>query len=206
MAANEDYKVVKRTVVAMLKSIGFKLRGRKLTRTYPEVCQLIEFQKSTSSDRHNARFTINVGICSFHVVAFYMEEAVDGRNFVPTLSDCQWNGRVGGFLPEPCDTWWTVGSESDPDVIGHEVVEALTQYVVPVLSQLTTDSSLVDEWKDNRFRGVPTIRGLMHLSVLLARFKDARLADVERELKLLSAGRPTSLMVRYHLARLEAIK
>src|SRR5438093_6746629 len=91
-----------------LRALGFKGSGQVYEPPDEQYWSLLGFQRSVASDRHEARFTINLSVAEKAGWA----EARREHSYYPVKPNpnihCgfEWYERIGSLLPEHKDHWW----------------------------------------------------------------------------------------------------
>src|SRR5713101_6912488 len=113
---NEIYNCVVDSSVQKIRSLGFVRRGTTFRKVSHGNVAIIEFQRSTKSDRHELLFTINIGI----VCGKLIEEEQPPLTRAGSV-DAHLRLRIGMLLPERSDKWWQITEETDRDRLLAEV-------------------------------------------------------------------------------------
>lgn len=120
-----------------LREIGFQ--GSGSTFVWPSKNDIAQLgvQKSAFSDRNSLKFTINVTVANR---AAWDRSRIErpSRPKVPAPNtayggDLIWQRRIGKLLPAGEDHWWWLSAESDWTGVANEVVDAVSQHVLPEL-------------------------------------------------------------------------
>lgn len=137
--AQELFKVMLRDHVApALREAGLKGSGTAYFVPSETHWALVGFQKSTSSDSSQVKFTVNLKVVRkdlWHEQRTRFTSGMPERPS-PTLSYMfEWDKRIGFVLPEGQDHWWSLRVGDAPDGVAREVLEAVRAYGLPVLRQ-----------------------------------------------------------------------
>ncbi len=97
----------------------------------------IDFQKSVSSDKEKVSFTINIGIT---VDAYNKYEEINEtapKKLIYPIGD-----RIGYFLPEKGDKWWTITLEND-QAVTVEIIEIIDSTIIPYFEKYSQEDELI---------------------------------------------------------------
>lgn len=158
-----QFKTVVLTVANLLKSQGFKKRGRALYRVTNENVELIEFQRSLANTAQNLCFTVNVGIISVRLARHFEKELSKAGSV-----DAHLRRRIGDFLPQPHDKWWELNTVASPKGVIEELSSLLVEKVVPYLTGHSSDVALVSLWEGGQSPGLTEGLRVRFLSALKA--------------------------------------
>jgi hypothetical protein len=126
-----------RLIWPRLKAVDFKRSKGNFHRPVGRNWEVVNFQKSAYSDRDEISFTVNLGVG--------IDRLRDGRQTWdegkrPAITRCQVQERLGMLLSdEQQDVWWTVGSDTDTEVLADAVLEALWRYGLPWLERRSSE-------------------------------------------------------------------
>lgn len=149
MALDVWKKFVSAPVAELLKKRGFRKKGANFYASHPGVTLKVGLQSSTISTRDSLKITCNLKI-------FFAEPLADPRG--STVSNADWEMRIGGFLGEPCDFWWPCSSDEAAQRAGREMAALLEERALPVMEQLASSSALAALWASGLSPGL-TARG-----------------------------------------------
>jgi hypothetical protein len=146
MATAQDLftSAIKESFAPALRNSGLQGSGQTFALLSVTHFALLGFQKSTSSDSTQLRFTLNLKVVSKLTWNHRRQERPDfpvkpaANVWYGTF---EWNKRIGHLLPGGEDKWWRVSVEHDNSPTIHEVSEVLINVAVPALrDQLRRDS------------------------------------------------------------------
>jgi hypothetical protein len=194
MDAQAAFEGLVSSAARSLAQEGFSQRGQTLHRRKGANWQVVNFQKSVASSAQRVVFTINVGIVSARLTAFFSRKNVNKK---PTSDDCHWRKRIGYLLPTQQDVWWTLDDRTKLDALITEMLTVIMHYALPVLDQYASDEQLRDLWLNEESQQ------FAYLAVLLKAIgPPERLASVLEEWRLAVADRPSAVLVERDIARL----
>ena len=127
---------MKERIAPRLREHGLKGSGQNYYLPSKSHWALIGFQKSMFSDSHELNFTVNLYVVNKNE----WENARKERSYflakpTPTTKwGIGWERRIGFLLPERCDHWWSMESDSDLDIISDQVVELMVKYALPAIN------------------------------------------------------------------------
>jgi hypothetical protein len=137
VTAQESFATLMRQHVApAMRDLGLKGSGGVFTLPDAEHWASIGFQRSTYSDRHEIRFTVNLTAGSKAV----WQEARAARTYLPErpapntfYGSFIWQSRIGQLLPGGQDKWWSVGPQTALEALALDVAAAIRDYGIPAL-------------------------------------------------------------------------
>jgi hypothetical protein len=129
MSAAEWEKVILDAVRSVVRPLGFKKKGRRFIRVIDNMEQMVELQRSRSSNQEALSFTLNLGVR-------YKPLKLGFTDFIGLdSSTCHWVQRIGNLLPISEDFWWQVANESEAAKVAQEVADAVAGFVIAYSSQ-----------------------------------------------------------------------
>ena len=116
-----------------LKDNGYKKLVRCFSKESDDFIFVIDFQSSQYNDPSSAKFTINVNV----VFPYFHEKWTNtllpkNRSKAAALI----SRRIGHLMPEGCDYWWEVHSDSNAQNLGSEVQKVLSTYALPFFQEI----------------------------------------------------------------------
>lgn len=186
-------------VATPLKDREFSRKGSSFYLRRHANWGVLNIQKSSRSTARATLFTVNVGVALERLLRFF------GRPVTkPLLDDCHWVMRLGALVDGHSDKWWTIDVNTDSEALGREIEGMLLDRAIPETERYLEDSALRDLWLSGRSPGLTEIQRLMNLVVLLAEIgPQERIEPAVRQLRDLSAGKPTQGKVSWLLTKLE---
>ncbi|MFL5799797.1 MAG: DUF4304 domain-containing protein [Actinomycetota bacterium] len=144
VTAQENFRRMMTAEVApALRRLGFKGSGQSFTMPSEDFWILLGFQKSTSSNSAEVRFTLNVSVGSKSA----WKEARKDRSYLPERPSANvywgtfiWQERIGRLLHSGQGQWWRVSADSSTDEIADQVLAAVRDYVLPAIERHVADS------------------------------------------------------------------
>jgi Domain of unknown function (DUF4304) len=175
-----------------LKAIGFRKASQRFTRDAGDCLLLIDVQRSVSSTKDVVRFTINLGIQSKSILAFFGARAAA----FPSLDDCHWRVRIHQLAPSEVPEWATIDHQTDLDSLGRGLRMWIQMYAIPALEQYGYDAALTELWMSGDGPGLTRFQRLMNVAVLLKNAgTTSELESVLSDLDKLAAGKPFAARV-----------
>jgi len=192
----EEYKHLLIAIGDLLKSEGLTKKADTFYLLSEGNKGLINFQKSRDSSKTIIKFTINLGIQS----TFLAQKLKGEVSNKPAIEDCHWKKRIGFFLPQNQDYWWTIGDSnvSTEDLI-NEISTILKEIVLPYLNNHISDESLIQEWMSGISEGITELQRYVYLTTLLKLNNDERFTTVAKDLLSFSKGKPYEYAAKEHL-------
>lgn len=191
------FKSLIKEISPSLKQIGFIRSSNSFYLKYDKNYGIINFQKSRNSTESLISFTVNFGVYSAILGHF-----LDGYGGLtkPKVEQCQWEARVGSFMPNQPDYWWNIKDSDNLDKIITNIMEAIQNYVLPELSKRLSDEGLIKCWLEEKYAGTTEVGRFKYLTTLLkAKGKNDVLKDVIENFMLQSKGKPDGLIAKEHL-------
>lgn len=192
-------QMLKECLAPMLKGYGFSKSGNTFVLNKEMNWGMINFQKSTQSTKDRVKFTITLGIASERLLRFFQI-----RNKRPQIINSHWNQRLGFYLPEHRDTWWTIESDISTEKLCEELKKHICDLAIPEINEYISDESLKTLWLSGHSPGLTAIQRLMNLSVLLKDLGTQEdLQAVLDELRTASEHKPVASLVSIHIHKLQ---
>lgn len=199
-SAEEKFKLLLTEVNKFLSRNHFSKKGNSFFKSAEGNWGIINFQKSQSSGSSSQEFTINLGVFSMTLWAFYNQEVLLKK---PNIEDCHWRKRIGFVLPDEIDRWWKIEDKTPFADLSNEIEVCVIRYGIPEIDKHISDDGLKKLWLSGRSDGLTDLQRLMNLSVLLkASSSESDLVKVLEELVRTSNGKPFSSTVKYHIESL----
>jgi Domain of unknown function (DUF4304) len=150
-------------IAPKLKAHSFKRRRLAFARPFTHGFDVLVFQKSSWNNKHDARFTIGLGI--------YWSKAQEklGRVISGTpFSDmaCTVFRRIGHLIPPPKDRWWTVTDEQSVTNLEPEIWQAVEDFALPWFDRgHDIDAAIADAEEYKLTQYILALKALKHESV-----------------------------------------
>jgi hypothetical protein len=81
--------------------------------------------------------------------------------------DAQWYARIGFFMPEAQDFWWTCSSDESAERAGSEIAALLESCALPEMERLASPTAMAALWKSGRSPGLTDRRRTEYLAELV---------------------------------------
>lgn len=195
--SQEMYKSILSYIEDFLKRQTFVKKGDTFYHFSSDNWGLINIQKEQLSQSREIRFTINLGICSNSIRAFFDNNI----NIKPKIEECHWRQRIGILLYNK-DHWWFINDNSRIDQIVSEVKSALNEYAIPEIKQYISDESLEKYWLSGKALGITDFDRYIYLTILMKYKKRDNLKEVIDLFIKFSRGRGTENSARIHVQEL----
>jgi hypothetical protein len=204
MQPADAFKEILKQNALALRAYGFSRSGLTFYLREAGNWGVINFQKSKDSSARGIVFTVNLGIASTRLLAFFSHIRPGMK---PSIWDCHWRQRLGYLLPNHSDVWWTINSTTLVDDLGQEIQGYVVNFGVPELKEYISDETLRDLWLSGSAPGLTDFQRLMNVSVLLKALGSLDGLDpVLKELQRVSAGKPSAVTAEIHIQRLKSSK
>jgi len=141
---------------------GFRRTGQNFVIESDQCRGIINFQKTLYRTAGQTEFTVNVAVASKRLLRLYGQR----QDKPPRHYDCHWEVRIGHFMPDHRDKWWTLSDEASYRTAISDLDEMLATKVLPLLKRHLSERELLAlwDWSVGGFE-YPMLK---HKSVLLA--------------------------------------
>ncbi len=141
-------EVIKLSLVPLLRSKGFKKKGRNFYREFENRIELINVQASKWNEGGEGQFTVNLGV-------YFPEVAniIDAIPFkgVPKEYDCTVQKRIGHLMPSGCDHWWKIEPSINIEELATDLKTTIEKYGIPWVARMADLNEIKEEVRnDNR--------------------------------------------------------
>jgi Domain of unknown function (DUF4304) len=113
-----------KAALAALTHEGFKRRAPHLFRRSHDVLHCIHFQSSKWGTASEGQFTVNLVVTWVSVFEAWTGKPLPAN---PATASYPIQQRIGHCLPNKLDKWWSVGGDTDPEVLAQEVGMVIAQ-------------------------------------------------------------------------------
>jgi hypothetical protein len=160
ISTSKEYKkLITDLVTACLKPQGFKHKGSTYERTNSELTQYISLQSSGTSTNRLLKLTVNIEMASSVLASF-------GDDRIPIRKHRHTHQRIGYYMNTQQDKWWVIDSEHSAANAANEIIDALTNKVLPELNLLVSTEDLVNRLKLGNGLGLTEIQHKHYLKLL----------------------------------------
>ncbi|MBW4890863.1 DUF4304 domain-containing protein [Mucilaginibacter sp. HMF5004] len=134
-------KIIINNLNDYLKPLGYKHKGNWYTATTNnDLTYYINLQSSTASTNQLLKITLNIEIASAKLAAFD-----DDR--MPIDQRRHFTKRIGFYLDNPEDRWWTVSDENTANTCADEIIRLFEKKALPQIKEIRSTNDLVDLMK-----------------------------------------------------------
>jgi hypothetical protein len=167
---NEEFKTVLKEIIApKLKEIGFKKSNLNFNRSFDDVIQLINIQKSQYNHSERLIFTVNIGFYNSRI--FEISRNRTEPKFV-TIDNCFLWGR-SGLLIYGHDYWYELNFNSDFKDLVVKIEDDFRDHIFPLYERFQKLNSLIDFLRINaKGRPFSLMASLEDVSILEMEFGD----------------------------------
>jgi hypothetical protein len=102
---------------------------------------------------------LNVGIVSLKLCEL---TEIDNPNYL----DSHWTKRIGFYLDNPTDKWWTIDDSTSTDNTGQEITDLLANRVLPNIFSFKTTADLKGFWLNGNHQGLTDKQQEYYLKLL----------------------------------------
>ncbi len=128
-------EIIKRSLHPLLKSAGYRKKGRTFYHESDEVIRVVNVQSSQGNTAQSSKFTINLGLYFPAVRPMSLQGPLTG---LPKEYQCTLRQRIGMLMSRQDDWWWTVRPSSDLDMVANAIRNAWTGYGQPWIDRCST--------------------------------------------------------------------
>lgn len=193
----EIFKEIITSLNPLLKQTGFTKKGNTYYLEVNKNYGIINFQKSRESTKELIKFTINFGVYS-NVLGQLEYDYNDSAK--PEVEQCHWQARIGAFMPDNIDYWWSVNSSDDLKKVTNNVMDIVQNTIIPEINKRLTDDGLINCWMNETFAGTTEIGRFKYLTTLLKAKSDFKNLDqVVDTFMQNSLGKPNAIIAIEHL-------
>lgn len=146
-------------IFIVLREIDFKKSGLNFKLKRNDLLYFIQIQYSQSSNAKFCKFTINIGIASLRLCEI---EKIDKPNYL----DSHWTKRIGFFLDQPDDKWWTIDDFKTVEKATNEISTLLKNKVFPEVFAFSNTGDLESFWLDGKSQGLTEKQREFYLNLL----------------------------------------
>lgn len=197
------YKLLINECASVLRGEGFRRSDRRFYLKEGRNWGLLHFQKSGKSTKKRVLFTLNIGICSGRLLAFFSPYFA---RRVPLIEECHWRDRIGHFLAVKDDTWWTLTDQDSLGCTSIEVRRCILEAAVPAIKRRLSDCQLYAEWMNGKYKGATETDRLLYLCVLQKqRGEENALSTTREKLEEFVSNRPSRFVVKRYLRKLDSL-
>jgi hypothetical protein len=194
-----EFQLVLDRLAQLLLSQDYRQRGKRFYRATDDGWLIIDVQRSSTNDRNNRRFTINLGAASKRLD--YAQSRTSQRG-LRSMEDCHWRTRIGYVMPLNEDHWWELTRDTAVEGISNDVVRVMEKWGLPALDSVTTDEQLRDIWLRKGSPGLTDVQRLFNLLVLVAELGPPdKLDEVAASLASATRGKPSEHDANAAIAR-----
>jgi Domain of unknown function (DUF4304) len=195
------FKTLIKELSPLLAEIGFIKKGNNFYMVSDKNYGVVNFQKSRNSTKDVLVFTINFGVYS-SVLGHLLYGYNDLIN--PDVEQCQWEARLGSFMPDSPDYWWNVNVSDNFNSVVSEVMEAIKSIIMPELNKRLSNEGLINSWLNDSYAGTTEIGRFKYLTTLLKVKEDfSTLNEVIERFMEQSKGKPNAIKAAEHLKEIE---
>jgi len=157
---SKDYKkVITDKLTSELKERHFKKRGNVFSFSNGDLTYFIGVQSSQSSTVDVLKLTVNTEIASAII------SKLDDIS-LPIEHQRHYNRRIGSYLDDKQDKWWTVQSINSAEKAASEISGIIREKVFPNFDTLKSTSDLATLWRDGGWLGITEGQRKHYLSLL----------------------------------------
>ncbi|TCC86451.1 DUF4304 domain-containing protein [Pedobacter frigiditerrae] len=157
---SKDYKkVITDKLTTELKERHFKKKGNVFSFSNGDLTYFIGVQSSQNSTADVLKLTVNTEIASAII------SQLDDIS-LPIEHQCHYNRRIGFYLDDKQDKWWTLQSINSAEKAANEIIEIIIEKVIPNFDTLKSTSDLATLWRDGGWIGITEGQRKNYLSLL----------------------------------------
>jgi hypothetical protein len=157
---SKDYKkVIIDKLTSDLKERHFKKKGNVFSLSNGDLTYFIGLQSSQSSTADFLKLTVNTEIASAII------SKLDDIG-LPIEHQRHYNRRIGAYLDDKQDKWWTVQSIDSAEKAASEISSIVREKVLPNFDTLKSTSDLAALWRNGGWIGITEGQRKHFLSLL----------------------------------------
>ena len=160
MNSKEFKKIITGRLAHELKKRDFKKKGNVFFFTNGDLTYFIGVQSSQNSTADVLKLTLNTEIASGLI------SKLDNNTSLPVEHQRHYNRRIGNYLEDNQDKWWTIDSLESAQYAANEITEIIAEKVMPNFNNLKSTNDLVALWKNGGWMGITDGRRRYYLSLL----------------------------------------
>jgi hypothetical protein len=157
---SKDYKkIISDRLNDALKQRQFKKRGQVFTYSNGDLTYYIGIQSSQSSTSDILKVTVNTEIASALI------SRLDDTSLA-IEHQRHYTRRIGSYLDDQQDKWWTVDSLHSAGIAANEIVSIINNKVIPTFETLGATTDLAGLWTKGGYIGITEGQRKRYLSLL----------------------------------------
>lgn len=147
MRAATYKKTILTQLHSLLKPMGFRKKEQCFSAEDGDTVLFVQLQSSSKSTKDVLVVTVNLGIFSRTVAD------CEGNTRAPNFLDAHWWKRIGLFMPDGNDKWWTIHTQAEADLCGTEITSILVDSALPEMQSLNSTDKLKALWEEGSSPG-----------------------------------------------------
>jgi hypothetical protein len=159
MTSKDFKKILSDRLSDVLKRRSFKKSGNYFSFSNGDLTYYIWLQSSRNSTATILVLTLNIEITS---TLLYRLEGVS----IPEKDRRHYTRRIGSFLDNPIDKWWTIDDERAARKSADEISELILNRVLPTFDDLKSTEDLRNLWREGTCPGLTDKMRKEYLSLL----------------------------------------
>jgi len=157
---SKDYKkVIVDKLKIELQQRHFKKKGNVFSYSNGELTYFIGVQTSQSSTADVLKLTLNTEIASELI------SQLDDTS-LPIEHQRHYNRRIGNYLENNQDKWWTVDSQKSAEQAANDIAGIITEKVITNFDDLKSTDDLAKLWRSGGWLGITEGQRKHYLSLL----------------------------------------
>ncbi len=157
---SKDYKkIILDKLKEELKKLNYKKNGNIFSYSNGDLTYFIGVQSSQISTSSVLKITVNTEIASSLI------SSLDDTS-MPIKYQRHYDRRIGFYLDEQDDKWWTVDSGESAEQSAKEIVEIIIEKVIPNFNNLKSTNDLATLWRNGGWIGINKVQRKHYLTLL----------------------------------------
>jgi hypothetical protein len=157
---SKDYKkIIIDKLAEALKGRQFKKKGNVFSFSNGGLTYFIGLQSSQSSTADILKLTVNTEIASALISKL-------NEVSIPIKHQRHYSRRIGEYLEENQDKWWTINSVASAELAAKEILDIIGSKVIPNFEVLRTTNDLATVWRSGGYIGITEGQRKRYLSLL----------------------------------------
>jgi hypothetical protein len=159
MNSKEYKKIIIDRLTSELKERHFKKKGNVFSYSNGDLTYFIGIQSSQSSTADVLKLTVNTEIASGLISQF-------DDTSLPIEHQRHYNRRIGTYLENNQDKWWTVDSQKSAEQAASDIERIIIEKVIPNFNILKSTNDLAALWRNGGWLGITEGQRKHYLSLL----------------------------------------
>ncbi|TXI94984.1 MAG: DUF4304 domain-containing protein [Chryseobacterium cucumeris] len=195
-------KEIIKSITPFLKEKGYNKKGNSFHLKSDNNFGIINFQKSQNGNKDEVKFTLNFGVYS-DLLGKFVDFDYDTSK-VPDVWSCHWQARIGQFMPNNPDHWWSIKASDSLNNINSILISHIQNIILPEIDKRLTYEILMKSLIKGDFIRSTAIEEFKYLTIFLKAKGDIEaLNEAVEKFMQQPGGKKYSDIVKGHLEEIE---